>query len=697
MIADGNTKQVETSQGKGTEAKPQVSPDAAGNKDRSSSASCAVESNSNTTSMTEIDRRQSAPELKAQAAESNSPRNETPSNAEISRKAVEDRNSLHESDSVKNASTQHDKIEEVKNLESQKEPADSRKIPDGQSKVTDVINKVEGEVSTEVNVKESEKSTASLEVEREGSCTQQKEEDPPRAVAKKGRFAVSKSTPKLKDLDSGQEKLVDNSKKDEGSSEREVSGERKLSTERKQSGERSKPLERKLSDESKAKLNSNEKIVTEQQATVKTEIHSDGNKSPEVKAMFSLDSNEIKLVGAESVASEVKIPGREEANHKSSKEEGTFGIKESAASPVEKVDVSSNVAPPGQPAAKGRFQVKQVAAPGKSIPSVASDESLNGKSNQPAAKVAESQLTAAEAQKTAYQPHAPQPATPKHKNLSRSSSNEDKNSSKSDLSDNESKTRKSEPENHNVRLPQPNLKSQTSSPRSTLTQPFFRVGSGDEVDEAKITNKRDSPGGSPRKCMSPVDYAKHGPFESADQSSKSALSDQEFFAFANDITSDRAIPPDLISDTSSVASSCLDSPGVTPSLTPSSSFENLLNLQENAKISRTVQSSSQTSERVPYERSTSRNVSTFTHLLVKVSCSSGWYTFETGSYEEVANWLKVVWTSVIHSFFGTGVCIINDILILRRLTTVNRKLGHFHLSAKTFLGRTFYSGGEYFS
>ena len=626
-IADGDMKPVETSQGKGTEAKPQVSPDAAGNKDRSSSASCAVESNSNAASMTEIDRRQSAPELKAQAAESNSPRNETPSNTEMSQNAVEDKSTLQGSDSVKNASTQRDKKEEVKKLESQKEPADSRKTSDGQ-KVTEVPKKVAGEVPTEVKVKESERSTVSQEVKREASGTQQKDEGPPTAVAKKGRFAVSKSTPKLKELDSGHEKVVDNSKKDEGSSERKASGERKLSTERRQSGEGNKPLERKLSDESKSKLNSSEKLVTEQQATVKTEIHSVGNKSPEVKAMFSLDSNEIKLVGAESVASEVKFPGGVEANHKSSKEEGTLGMKESVASPVEKVDLSSNVAPPGQPAAKGRFHVKQVAPPVKSIPSVASDESLDGNSSQSAAKVVESQVTAAEAQKPANQPQAHQPATPKHKNLSRSSSNEDKNSSKSDLSDNESKARKAEPETHNVRLPQPNLRSQTSSPRSTLTQPFFRVGSSDEVDEAKVTNKRDSPGGSPRKCMSPVDYNKHGPFESADQSSKSALSDQEFFAFANDITSDRAVPPDLISDTSSVASSCLDSPGVTPSLTPSSSFENLLNLQENTKISRTVQSSSQTSERVPYERSTSRNVSTYTHLLVEVSFASGWYTFE---------------------------------------------------------------------
>ncbi len=102
---------------------------------------------------------------------------------------------------------------------------------------------------------------------------------------------------------------------------------------------------------------------------------------------------------------------------------------------------------------------------------------------------------------------------------------------------------------------------------------------------------------------------------------KTPTSDPILFNYATDISSDRVAndqlysshAADLVSDTSSIASSCLDSPSVTPSLTPTSSFESLLNC-ETGKSGRGASSGAQGMEQRHSEKVPGRTVSPFSSV-----------------------------------------------------------------------------------
>lgn len=166
-----------------------------------------------------------------------------------------------------------------------------------------------------------------------------------------------------------------------------------------------------------------------------------------------------------------------------------------------------------------------------------------------------------------------------------------------------------------------------TSNHSEYPNRIFRVGSSDDVDEGKTFTKRDSPEGSPRKCVSP----QAEPSSPRDRSmndrdfkpgcldrpasadfTRNAASDQDIFNYPMDLPGERPssfpsthVPPDFVSDTSSVASSCHGSPGITPSITPASSFENLLCLYD-GKQNRVMCSAAQHIEKSASERSSHR-------------------------------------------------------------------------------------------
>ena len=175
-----------------------------------------------------------------------------------------------------------------------------------------------------------------------------------------------------------------------------------------------------------------------------------------------------------------------------------------------------------------------------------------------------------------------------------------------------------------------------TSNHSEYPNRIFRVGSSDDVDEGKTFTKRDSPEGSPRKCVSP----QAEPSSPRDRSmndrdfkpgcldrpasadfTRNAASDQDIFNYPMDLPGERPssfpsthVPPDFVSDTSSVASSCHGSPGITPSITPASSFENLLCLYD-GKQNRVMCSAAQHIEKSASERSSHRMVSSLLLLL----------------------------------------------------------------------------------
>ena len=143
-----------------------------------------------------------------------------------------------------------------------------------------------------------------------------------------------------------------------------------------------------------------------------------------------------------------------------------------------------------------------------------------------------------------------------------------------------------------------NVKSQWNdrSHSNTKTQPLFRVGSGEDVDETAPSPR--TAADSPRKCLSPTgQYPRDGIFDVPD-STRPGPPDQTCYTHTD--SCDKSVPPDLISDTSSVTSSCIGSPAITPSITPASSFESLLNL-EPAKVARPAQAGSQTSDKINFE------------------------------------------------------------------------------------------------
>ena len=148
---------------------------------------------------------------------------------------------------------------------------------------------------------------------------------------------------------------------------------------------------------------------------------------------------------------------------------------------------------------------------------------------------------------------------------------------------------------------QGNERSQTGA----KTQPIFRLGSSSEdADEVVPFSKTSTE--SPRKCLSPtVEYTRHGVIDLVDPTRHVQPIEPTYFPYGSDAYNDRSVPPDLISDTSSVTSGGgLDSPAITPSLTPSSSLENLLNIDAQ-RVTRQV--GSQIGEKAHFERSLSLN------------------------------------------------------------------------------------------
>ena len=337
-----------------------------------------------------------------------------------------------------------------------------------------------------------------------------------------------------------------------------------------------------------------ENLAQHEPTTVKTEIHKNGDRSPEIHATVSCDFNKVQLVRAESRSSE--MPDGKTNTDNSSQEEPV---------PREAVDTS------GDKAVKGRFLVKQVTKPlepekeaekeplevQKAIESVQgpmevarknSDELQKGKEStqkvvdpQPSvedqgSRTQQQLVTSNEVSKTVVK---------KTKSL------EDKLPKKADKGPDNSE-QKSVVENQGKPTNQSPAKPQNDSKTTRPAQPLFRVGSGEEVEEAKVTLKKDSPRESPRKCLSPVNDSGRAGFLDCGDVLKA--SDPSIFTYNADIINDKTVAPDLISDTSSVASSCLDSPGITPW----SSFENLLN-NDAMKLTRPP------TEKVHFERSTS--------------------------------------------------------------------------------------------
>ncbi|XP_065067091.1 serine/threonine-protein kinase Wnk-like [Rhopilema esculentum] len=335
-------------------------------------------------------------------------------------------------------------------------------------------------------------------------------------------------------------------------------------------------------------------LAQHEPTTVKTEIHKNGDRSPEIHATVSCDFNKVQLVRAESRSSE--MPDGKINTDDSSQEKCV---------PREAVDTS------GDKAVKGRFLVKQVTKPEepekeaekepleaqKATESVQrpmevarrnSDELQKGK--EATQKVVDLQPSVEDQGPRTQQQLVASTEVSKTV-VKRTKSLEDKLPKKADKGL-ENSQQKSVVENQGKPTNQTPVKSQNDSKTTRPAQPLFRVGSGEEVDEAKVTLKKDSPRESPRKCLSPVNDSGRAGFLDCGDVLKA--SDPSIFTYNADIVNDKSVAPDLISDTSSVASSCLDSPGITPW----SSFENLLN-SDAMKLTRPP------TEKVLFERSTS--------------------------------------------------------------------------------------------
>lgn len=337
-------------------------------------------------------------------------------------------------------------------------------------------------------------------------------------------------------------------------------------------------------------------------AKVKTEIHRDGQKSPEIHATVSYEKDHVKLLRAESKSNE-SMPsepkGIEKVDPVSSNDIASPQVSDvQAATPVESGKKGRIVS--------GRFAVN---------PAVVSDTIEDGKKAPESQSVATKISSQDSTQKARAQPQAA--TTAENENckqpLVKAKSLEDKTVPKStETSRTGTGPQVSEGASQGKTLADSAaVQGKDRSQGNTKGQRLFRVGSGESVDEMTPYQLK-TPADSPRKCLSPTGENPRYGFDLAD-TSRLTMSSNSCFTYSADSLSDRSVPPDLISDTSSLASSGLDSPAVTPSLTPSSSFENLLNF-DTPKATRNTQAN-QVSDKVPFERSISlNNVSITRHL-----------------------------------------------------------------------------------
>lgn len=344
-----------------------------------------------------------------------------------------------------------------------------------------------------------------------------------------------------------------------------------------------------------------EPISTQEPATVRTEIHKNGQKSPEIHATVVYEEDHIKLVRAES-----KVTAASLLEQKGSGKNGQVTTSNDKGPSVIASDPVTYPVEGGgtEQAVMGRFQVKPAVV---NESKDATEDSKDGAESRPKA---ERKVSLEATLGTPSQAAAVRESENRKLPLTKTKSVEDKTVPKlNDSSRGTSHAHKSEPaipgkSSGTVARPPGGEKSQNNG----RGHPLFRVGSGEE-DE--VVSNQKTPSESPRKCLSPTsDYQRYNSFEMTDPQVLST-SEHTCFSYSADSCSDRSVPPDVVSDTSSIASSGLNSPAVTPSLTPSSSFENLLNF-DTPKASRPAQSGSQAG--VTYERSLSLNSVSIHHI-----------------------------------------------------------------------------------
>ena len=422
-----------------------------------------------------------------------------------------------------------------------------------------------------------------------------------------------------------------------------------------------------------------EHVPTYQPGTVKTEIHKDGQRSPEIYAVVSCEKDEIKLVRAES-----KNLGDEEADSNTLcdvKAEGGAQSDETISTSVPSISSSASLAEVSgsKPAVKGRFKVKsssvsdpkadlsdtktgilsesktsavlenkmpvaggnkmsavgdsKVSASGDGRATTAADNkvaaNIASKTATPVATAVDQKMVREETRKISDPKRPvsrmnsweyPQGARAQQQTAS-DGENAKQTSSEMNMLKEKSFSKAGElqeagwiNEYSEVAL---QSKAQGND-RSYHGPPIFRLGSSGDTDENATWSVTSAE--SPRKCLSPTgEYPQYGPFELDDPRSV-PFSEANFYSYPTYGYNEKSVPPDLISDTSSTTSSCMESPPATPNLTPSSSIENLLSIYA-TKATRSVQIGNQAGEKAHPERTLSASsVSTYLFRCFALSC-----------------------------------------------------------------------------
>ena len=400
-----------------------------------------------------------------------------------------------------------------------------------------------------------------------------------------------------------------------------------------------------------------EHVPNRQPGTVTTEIHKDGQRSPEIYAEVSCEDDKIKLVRAES-----KNLGDEEADSNTLcdiKTEGGAQSNETISSSVPSISSTTSLAEVNgsKPAVKGRFKVKSSAV-SDSKAAVLSDAKTGILNDSRTGVASENKvgITGDSKMPTSGEGRATI-ATDNKRAANITSKTVASAASAVDQKIVREETRKlSDPKRPVSRMnsweyaqgshAQPQTASDCENTKQTAAEinmlkeksfskagelqdpgwineysevtlqnrahgndrphhgPIFRLGSSGDTDENAAWSLPSAE--SPRKCLSPTgEYPQYGPFELDDPRSV-PFSEPNFFPYVSYGYHEKSVPPDLISDTSSTTSSCIESPPATPNLTPSSSIENLLGIYA-TKATRSAQVGNQAGEKAHPERTLSAN------------------------------------------------------------------------------------------